>query len=82
MDEGEALLCVGITHEEDAAEMLSLLSCLVNVLSNFSDFVEIILSDILFTHDFFKNCPRSVVTQEMGRNNKEQIKIALLILVC
>ena len=52
MDEGEALLCVGITHEDDAAEMLSLLSCLVNLLSNLSDLVEIILSYILFPHDF------------------------------
>ena len=60
MDEGETLFCVGITHEEDAAEMLSLLSCLVNVLSNFSDFVEIILSDILFAHDCaLKTCPHS-----------------------
>ena len=52
MEKGEALLCAGITHEDDAAEMLAVLSSLVNLLSNLSDLVEVILSDILSTHDF------------------------------
>ena len=52
------MLCAGITHEDDAAEMLAMLSCLVNLLGNLSDLVEVILSDILSTHDFLsKNLP-------------------------
>ena len=59
MEEGEALLGAGIAHEDDAAEMLAVLSCLVNLLGNLSDLVEVILSDILSTHDFLlsKNLP-------------------------
>ena len=58
MEKGEALLCAGITHEDDAAEMLAVFSCLVNLLGNLSDLVEVILSDTLSTHDFLsKNLP-------------------------
>ena len=58
MEKGESLLGAGSTHEDDAAEMLAVLSSLVNLLGNLSDLVEVILSYILSTHDFLsKNLP-------------------------